>query len=105
MTVSNTLLEKVKRKCYITDTSEFTNLRLTDITSGALTSIKRLIGVSSVFDFEEEGNEEELNLLLNYCWYDWNDASNEFKNNYLDDINSIRHKHEVLQHESEEEQL
>ena len=101
--MNETLLEKVKRKCYITDTSEITISRLNDIITNGLTKIKRLIGVSSDFNFEQKGNEEELDLLLNYCWYDWNDASNEFKTNYLDDINSIRHKHEVEQYASEEE--
>ena len=98
-----TLLERVKRKCYITDTSEVTISRLNDIITNGLTKIKRLIGVSSDFDFEAKGNEEELDLFLNYCWYDWNDASNEFKTNYLSDINSIRHKHEVEQYAIEEE--
>lgn len=98
-----TLLERVKRKCYITDTNEVTISRLNDIITNGLTKIKRLIGVSNDFDFEAKGNEEELDLFLNYCWYDWNDASNEFKTNYLGDINSIRQKHEVEQYASEEE--
>ena len=101
--ISETLLEKVKRKCYITDTNEVTISRLTDIITNGLTKVRRLIGVDSRFNFEKSGNEEELDLLLNYCWYDWNDASNEFKTNYLGDINSIRHKHEVEQYASEEE--
>ena len=102
--MSETLLERVKRKCYITDTNELTNLRLTDIVNNANTKIKRLIGVSDDFNFEEVGNEEELDLFLNYCWYDWNDSSNEFTTNYLNDINSIRHKFEVEQYDSEEEE-
>lgn len=102
--IRNSLLEKVKRKCYITDTNELTTLRLKDIIKNANTKIKRMIGLDEDFDFEEEGNEEELDLLLNYCWYDWNDASNEFKTNYLGDINSVRQKHEVSQYAVEETQ-
>ena len=96
------LLEKVKRKCYITDNSNLTNDRVNDIIRSAVPKIKRMIGVKTAFDFEADGNEEELELLLNYCWYDWNDSSNEFKENYLDDINSLHHKHEVEQYDQEE---
>ena len=102
MSISQTLINEVKIKCYITDTSEQTLNRLTNILKDGLPTVKRMIGVSNDFDFEAEGNEEELKLFKNYCWYDWNDCSNEFKTNYLDDINSIRHKHEVLQYEETE---
>lgn len=95
------LIDKVKRKCYITDSSQLTTEKLHDILNSALPKIKRLIGVSNDFDFEAEGNEEELALLMNYCWYDWNDATNEFNENYLEDINSLHHKHEVLNYVEE----
>lgn len=106
MSVSENLLNEIKIKCYITDTSDITVQRLTNIVKEALPTVKRMLGVSPDFDFEAEGNEEELKLLKNYCWYDWNDCANEFKINYLDDINSLRHKYEVKQYEQEEaEQL
>lgn len=96
--MNQTLINEVKIKCYITDMSEQTTNRITNIIKYALPTVKRMIGVCPDFDFEAEGNEEELKLLVNYCWYDWNDCGNEFKTNYLDDINSIRHKHEVLRY-------
>lgn len=99
--ITETLLEEVKRKCYITDNSDLTNSRLKNIVKTALVKVKRMIGVSTTFDFEEEGNEEELALFLNYCWYDWNDVSNEFNTNYLEDIHSLHSKHEVEQYEEE----
>lgn len=102
--INETLITKVKRKCYITDTNETTTNRLNDIITDSLTKVKRMIGVSADFDFEAEGNEEELELFKNYCWYAWNDSSNEFKDNYLDDINSLHHKHEVEQYVSEEKE-
>lgn len=104
MNISQSLIDEVKRKCYITDTSEITTNRVKDIIKEALPSVKRMIGVSADFDFEKEGNEEELKLFKNYCWYDWNDSINEFKDNYLDDINSLHHKHEVTQYDEEESQ-
>ena len=100
--MNETLINEVKRKCYITDTNELTLSRLNDIIKDSLTKVKRMIGVSTDFDFTEEGNEEELELFKNYCWYAWNDSINEFKDNYLDDINSIHHKHEVEQYVEEE---
>lgn len=102
--ISETLIEEVKIKCYITDTNEQTTTRLKNIIKSASPKVKRMIGVSNEFDFEEEGNEEELELFVNYCWYAWNDSTNEFKDNYLDDINSLHHKHEVEQYVEEESQ-
>ena len=104
MDISETLLNEVKRKCYITDTNEITINKVKDMIKDAIPVVKRMIGVADDFDFEAEGNEEELKLLKNYCWYDWNDSINEFKDNYLDDINSLRHKHEVTQYAEEENQ-
>ena len=100
--ITETLIEIVKRKCYITDTNELTIARLKDIIASALPKVKRMIGVAADFDFEEEGNEEEMALFLNYCWYDWNDSINEFNDSYLNDINSLHHKHEVEQYDQEE---
>lgn len=102
--LTETMLEKVKRKCYITDTSELTTNRLKDVIESALPKVKRMLGIDSDFDFEEEGNEEEYALFLNYCWYDWNDSVHEFNDSYLGDINSLHHKHEVKQYELEEEE-
>ena len=95
MIISQSLIEQVKNRCYITDDTQITNDRLENIIKSSLTKVKRMIGVPTDYDFEANGNEEELELFLNYCWYAWNDSSNEFKDNYLDDINSIRHKYEV----------
>ena len=100
--ISEFLISKVKRKCYITDTNTTTINRLNDMITISLPKVKRMIGVSADFDFGIEGNEEELDLFLNYCWYAWNDSSNEFKDNYLDDINSLHRKHEVDQYVEEE---
>lgn len=100
--ISETLIEEVKRKCYITDTNESTINRLRDVVKEAIPTVKRMLGLENVdFNFEAEGNEEELKLFKNYCWYDWNDSINEFKDNYLDDINSLHHKHEVKQYAEE----
>ena len=66
--ISESLIAEVKRKCYITDTSDLTNNRLRDMIKEALPVVKRMIGVPADFDFEATGNEEALKLLKNYCW-------------------------------------
>lgn len=99
--ITETLLDEVKRKCYITDNSDLTDKKVKDMIKTSLVKVRRMLGVSKDFDFEEEGNEEELELFKNYCWYDWNDSSNEFKINYLEEINSLHSKHEVEQYEEE----
>lgn len=102
--ISQNLIDEIKRKCYITDTDEVTLKRLDDIIKDAIPTVKRLIGLENVddFNFETKGNEEELKLLKNYCWYDWNDSINEFNDSYIGDINSLHHKWEVKQNAEEE---
>lgn len=105
MNISQSLIEQVKNWCYITDDSQITEVRIENIIKSSLPKVKRLIGVKPDYDFEAKGNEEELELFLNYCWYAWNDSSNDFKDNYLDDINSLHHKHEVEYAKKENSQL
>ena len=100
--ISETLLEQVKRKCYITDDSYETTRKVSDMVAENLVTVRRMIGVPIDFDFEAKGNEEELKLLKNYCWYDWNDSSNEFISNYHDDITSLHRKHEAIQYANKE---
>lgn len=94
------LLTIAKSKCYITtDEAEVMN-RLQRIVDDAQVKISRLIGAKNI-DFTQAGEEREL--FLNYVWYAWNDAENEFKTNYLDDILALRLKYEVEQYADEEE--
>lgn len=87
------LVDEVKLKCYITDEDELVELKINNIIKNALPKVKRWLGVPTTFDFEEEGHEEEKALFINYCWYDFNDSSNEFPVNYQEDINSLRLKY------------
>lgn len=94
------LIDKVKNKCYITDSSEETEARLTDIVDDAIVSLTHQLGLASDFDFSAPSQERAL--LLNYCFYTWNDAQDEFTANYLSDILQIRHKNEVKRNEESE---
>lgn len=46
---------------------------------------------------------QEHNLFLNYCMYAYNNCTNEFDDNYLNEIMQIRQKYEVLAYEQEVE--
>lgn len=91
------LIDKVKKKCYITDESEEVTARLTDIVEEAVIDLTHQLGIGTDFDFTIPS--QERSLLLNYCFYAWNDGLDEFKTNYLNDILQVRHKNEVKQTE------
>lgn len=102
MNIDYKLLDLVKRKCYqVTDNDSDENiLRLKDIILDAEIKVKNMIGIDDNFYklhkktlFTEPG--EERDLLLNYCFYAWNDKTEYFKHNYLDDILSLRSKYEI----------
>lgn len=96
------LIQRVKNKCYITDNDPIITERVNDMIEDAKVKIKELIGVESdsLINFDAVGREREL--FLNYCLYAWNDSSNEFTQNYIDDIMSLRSKYEVEQYAIEE---
>lgn len=104
MNVDHELLQLVKRKCYQTsdkDTDENIK-RLKDIILDAQIKVKNLIGIPDSAMKNDNYLSffcipgEERDLFLNYCFYAWNDKTEYFKNNYLDDILVIRAKYEVL---------
>ncbi len=100
---TETLMAEVKAKCYCTDDDELTNKKINRTITSATKKIIHLLGVSDEFDFEEQGNEDEMDLFLNCCWYIWNDSGNEFNDNYIDDIYRLRDKHKVLNYVQKEE--
>ena len=101
-----TLLKQVKQKCNITWHDDDTEARLTRIVKSAIPTLKHKLGISqNDFDFSEDGMENTL--FLNYCFYEWNHALNEFDDNYSNEIAQIRAKYEVqyyLSHEDEDEE-
>jgi len=90
------LISLVKSKCYQVsdDDSEENISRLEIIMEDAEIKVKSMLGITDKnFDFAKPGKERDL--FLNYCFYAWNDKTEFFKNNYLDDIMSIRAEYEV----------
>lgn len=97
-----TLLKLVKSKCYqITDDDTEANIiRLQKIIEDAEIKIKSMVGITDDnFDFTKPGKERDL--FLNYCFYAWNDKTEYFKNNYSDDIMSVRAEYEVKYYRKE----
>ncbi len=92
---SENLIRAVKLKCYISiyeDDSEMQE-RLLNLMSDAQTEVSHLIGLPCNFDFSAAGPARAL--FLNYMWYSFNDAQNEFESNYLSDIIKCRDYYSV----------
>lgn len=83
------LLEQVKRKLNVTWNDDDTDSRIEEIVNNAIPSLKHKLGIFQTdFDFSVAGAENAL--FLNYCLYEWNHCSNEFDDNYHQDIADIR---------------
>lgn len=97
------MLQHLKDKLAITWDDEDTNRRLNNILNSAKTTLKYKLGLPNGFTWSDDTMEG--NLLLNYCFYEWNDAIDEFDNNYANDILQIRMKYEVASYDQEETQV
>lgn len=96
------LFDLVKRRSKITWTDEDSDADIQSIIDEGLIVLRERIGIpeyrSSVF--LEPGIEQML--LLCYCYYAWNAATDEFYLNYERDIAAARRKWEVLQWSEDE---
>ena len=90
------LLQEVKDHLNITWDEEETNRKIERIIKDAIATLNWKLGAE--IDYSEEEGQEH-NLLLDYCMYAYNQCTNEFDNNYLNEIYQIRHKYEVLNYE------
>lgn len=96
------ILVELKSRLDITWEDNITNKRLSNIIKNSIPKLNRLIGVETI-KYTSEGLEEELELLLNYCMYAWENKTELFKTNYIDDILSLRQKYEVEDYRQSEE--
>lgn len=94
------LINDVRGKCYITDSSPEISSRLKMLIEDAIVKLGEQIGAPKEFDYSKAGLEHDL--FINYCFYSWNDKANEFLPNYLNDVLLVRHKFEVINHEKQE---
>lgn len=94
------ILTELKSRLDITWISEITDTKLLNVIKNSIPKLNRIIG-NKIDDYTAEGFEEELELLLNYCMYAWENKTELFKTNYLDDIMSIQQKYEVENYRNE----
>lgn len=94
------ILTELKSRLDITWDNDITNTKLLNVVKNSIPKTNRLIG-TTITDYAKEGLEEELELLLNYCMYAWENKAELFKTNYLDDIMSLQQKYEVENYRSE----
>ena len=89
------LLQEVKDHLNITWDEEETNRKIERIIKDAIATLNWKLGAE--IDYSEEEGQEH-NLLLDYCMYAYNQCTNEFDNNYFNEIMQIRQKYEVIQY-------
>lgn len=94
------ILKELKSRLDITWDSDITDTKLLNVIKNSIPKLNRLIG-ATITDYLKEGLEEELELLLNYCMYSWENKTEFFKTNYLDDIMSLQQKYEVENYRSQ----
>lgn len=98
------IVGQVKAKCRITWVDSGTESIVAEgIVPSALSVIRFMVGIpdSVDFDFSEPGIEHAL--LLNYCYYAWHDAEDDFGKNYAADLAFARRKWEVLNDAEQQE--
>ena len=91
------LLQELKDNLNITWDEEETNRKLNSILKDAKETLDYKLGAT--IDYSVPGIEH--NLFLNYCMYVYNNCSNEFDYNYLNELYQVRQKYEVLNYEQE----
>lgn len=88
------LIDDVKHKLNVTWSDTDTDAKINDLVASAQVVMRHKLGITNnQFDFSTAGLEKSL--FLNYCFYEWNDSSDEFSMNYLNDILQCRAKWEV----------
>lgn len=97
--MSDELLAQVYGKLRVTWSDEATDARIRDViipTAEADLRFKIGIPESAEFDFATPGTENIL--FLGHCYYQWNDAEDEYDGNYAAMLGQARRKWEVIQH-------
>lgn len=95
------LLQEVKDHINITWDEEETNRKLERMINDAISTLNWKLGAK--IEYSTEGQEH--NLFLNYCMYAYNNCTNEFDDNYFNEIMQLRQKYEVLNYEQENQEL
>lgn len=85
------LIPEVKRKLRITYEDDEVDERVKEIVAQGEADLRDLLAIGDEdFDFSEPGPEQAL--LLSWCFYEWNDALDDFQVNYAQRIAQLRDK-------------
>lgn len=83
------LVDKVRRKLRVTYRDDEIDERINEIMEQADSDLRSMLGISErSFTFEDGGTEQAL--FLAYCFYEWNDALDDFEVNYAEKIAKCR---------------
>lgn len=91
------LSAQVRRKIGVTWSKPETDARIDeDMIPSAKLAVADKVGMppGAEFDFSKPGRENTL--LLAWCFYEWNDAIDDFDGNYADTIAQARRHWEVV---------
>ncbi|MCI2241513.1 hypothetical protein [Adlercreutzia faecimuris] len=100
------LKDMVRARISVTWSDPATDARIDDaIIPAAEAAIRQKVGIpdGAGFEFGAPGSEAETMLLLAHCYYQWNNAEDEFDGNYGHEIAQARIRWEVLQNAQAEE--
>ena len=83
------LVDKVRRKLHVIYQDNEVDERIDGIMKQADLDLRSMLAITeSSFTFEDGGTEQAL--FLAYCFYEWNDALDDFEVNYADKIAKCR---------------
>lgn len=83
------LVDKVRRKLRVTYRDDEVDERIDEIMKQADADLRSMLAITErSFTFEDGGTEQAL--FLAYCFYEWNDALDDFEVNYAEKIAKCR---------------
>lgn len=83
------LVDKVRRKLRVTYRDDEIDERIDEIMEQADVDLRSMLAITErSFTFENGGTEQAL--FLAYCFYEWNDALDDFEVNYTEKIAKCR---------------
>lgn len=99
--MSEELILKIKDALDITFNDDDYERKIIGIIEDAIPILRSLFGMPDELEFDWTEPGQERMLLKNYCLYALNNATEQFKNNYRNDLIQMRIKYEV-ENDSEE---
>lgn len=93
--MSEELVLKIKDALDITFEDEDFDRKIIGIIEDAIPILRSLFGMPNNLEFDWTMPGQERALLKNYCLYELNHVSEQFKENYRNDLIQMRIKYEV----------